>query len=203
MNSVNPYPSPFASMGGPRHWKIWAVAAAMILAAAAGTWIAGQYQIGRLDLLLKRYEQPIDDYAELASSARPQSLEADLLQGCKQAQVGTWLQTTDAIEFVDPDSGNRILVRVDPSKSHIDLNGRELSSCISDEIENRQFDIGSMTNTWALVMFVLGIGLGVWSWFGWEAWRRREKFVAPVAQTEPEPATVSEIAAEEKKSDKS
>ena len=158
----------------------------MTLAAAFGTWIAGQYQIGRLDTLRDRYSQPITDFAQTVARARPQSMEADLLEGCKQAQIGTWLQTTDALKFIDPVSGNRVVVRLDPSKSQIDLNGRELASCVSDEIENRQFDIGSMTNTWALVLALLGLGLGVWSWFGWESWRRKVRVMTAPAVPVPE-----------------
>lgn len=175
-------PPPQAS-NGARQWKIWAAAAGMTLAAAFGTWVAGQYQIGRLDTLRDRYSQPVMDFAKAAERARPQSMEADLLESCKQTQIGTWLQTTDALKFVDPVSGNRIVVRLDPSKSQIDLNGRELASCVSDEIENRQFDIGSMTNTWALVLALLGVGLGAWSWFGWESWRRKTKAV--IVRAEP------------------
>lgn len=187
MSENEPYPSPFASFGGTRHWKIWAIAAAMIFVAAAGTWTAGQYRIGRLDALVNKYEQPVNDFAQYAARARAQSLEAELLQGCKQLQIGTWLQTTDALEFLDPDTGNRVIVRLDPAKSHVELNGREMAVCVRDEIENRQFDIGSMTNTWAMVLFVLGLGLAAWSWFGWEAWRRRDRIVIPMSDVEPEP----------------
>jgi hypothetical protein len=178
-----PPPHPVAS--GACHWKIWAIAAATTLVAAFGTWVAGQYQIGRLDTLRDRYSQPVADFAQSVARARPQSMEADLLESCKQVQIGTWLQTTDALKFVDPVSGNRIVVRLDPAKSQIDLNGRELASCVSDEIENRQFDIGSMTNTWALVLALSGLGLGVWSWFGWESWRRKTKAVIVQAETVP------------------
>ncbi len=193
MSENQTYPSPFASVGGTRHWKIWAIAAAMIIVAAAGTWTAGQYRIGRLDALVNKYEQPVTDFALYASRARAQSLEADLLEGCKQAQIGTWLQTTDALEFIDPDSGNRIIVRLDPAKSHVELNGRELSVCVRDEIENRQFDIGSMTNTWAMVLLVLGMGLAAWSWFGWEAWRRRDHIAMPMRVAEPETVVTTDV----------
>ena len=189
--------SPFASFSGPRHWKIWALAAAMTLVAAGGTWIAGQYRIGRLDALLNEYEQPITDFARTSAQAKLGSMEADLLESCKQAQIGTWLQTTDALEFIDPASGNRVIVRLDPGKAQIDLNGRELSGCVSDEIENRQFDIGSMTNTWSLVLFVLGLGIGAWAWFGWESWRRRVRAMTvvsePMAQGAAEPEVVEAV----------
>ncbi len=190
--------SPFATFSGPRHWKIWAVAAAMTLVAAGGTWVAGQYRIGRLDALLNKYEMPITDFARSVAQAKIGSMEADLLESCKQAQIGTWLQTTDALEFVDPASGNRIMVRLDPGKAQIDLNGRELSGCVSDEIENRQFDIGSMTNTWSLVLFVLGLGLGAWAWFGWESWRRRVRAMTVVSEpaTQSAPAEVIEATVE-------
>lgn len=187
-----PTSSPFDAFSGTRHWKIWAIAAAVVMIAAGGTWVGGQYQIGRLDSLRDRYSQPISDYAHTVAKARPDSMEADLLDGCKQAQIGTWLQTTDALSFEDPATGNRIIVTLDPSRAHVDLNGRELSSCVSDEIENRQFDIGSMTNTWALVLFIISLGFGAWSWFGWEAWRRKAK--APVSASSPvEPQTAESI----------
>ena len=81
MSENQTYPSPFASVGGTRHWKIWAIAAAMIIVAAAGTWTAGQYRIGRLDALVNKYEQPVTDFALYASRARAQSggAIADLL----------------------------------------------------------------------------------------------------------------------------
>lgn len=155
--------------------------------------MSGQYRIGRLDSLNNRYSQPISDYAHNIARVRPNSLEAELLEGCKQAQIGTWLQTTEALNFEDPATGNRIIVTLDPSRAHIDINGRELSSCVSDEIENRQYDIGSMTNTWALVLFILSLGMGAWSWFGWEAWRRQAK-VHESASAEPEaPRTAESI----------
>lgn len=196
MADTESFSSPFANFNGTRHWKIWAFAAVMTLVAAGGTWIAGQYQIGRLDALRDRYNQPITDFAEASARARVGSMEADLLESCKQAQIGTWLQTTDALNFIDPVAGNRIVVQLDPSKSHLDLNGRELAICVDDEIENRQFDIGSMTNTWALVLFIISFGFAAWSWFGWEAWRRKTKGPAtaepsdnPVAEADEPPKT--------------
>lgn len=175
MADTDSYTSPFDAFQGTRHWKIWAITAATVLIAAGGTWIAGQYKIGRLDSMRDRYAEPITDYARAAERPRSGSMEADLLESCKQAQIGTWLQTTDALAFESPVSGNRVIIRLDPAKAFLDLNGRELSSCVSDEIENRQFDIGSMTNTWAMVLFIISLGMGAWSWFGWEAWRRRNR----------------------------
>lgn len=194
MAEMNFSKTSFPVFTGPRHWKIWAVAALMVLASAGGTWVAGQYRIGRLDNLLDRYAQPINDFAHSVERAKPGSMEADLLDSCKQAQVGTWLQTTDALEFVDPTAGNRIIVRLDPARAHLDLNGRELAACVSDEIENRQFDIGSMTNTWSLVLFILGLGLSAWSWFGFENWRRRNR--AMVVVSEPTQTPVVETVTE-------
>lgn len=191
MANTETYVSPFDSFSGPRHWKIWALVAATVLVAAGGTWIAGQYKIGRLDSMRDRYDHPVTDYARAIARVKSSSMEADLLESCKQAQIGTWLQTTDAISFEAPASGNRVLVRLDPSKAYLDLNGTEMSNCISDEIENRQFDIGSMTNTWALVLFIISLGLGAWSWFGWEAWRRKAKFSANRSVAEIEPETPS------------
>ena len=86
MSENDPYPSPFASVGGTRHWKIWAIAAAMIIVAAAGTWTAGQYRIGRLDALVNKYEQPVTDFALYAARARAQSLDA-AAQAAAKAQV--------------------------------------------------------------------------------------------------------------------
>lgn len=192
MPNPEAFPYTFASFGGSRHWKIWGAAALIVLAMATGTWMAGQYRIGRLDALLEHYQQPIMDFAQAMDRTRPQSLEAELLQGCKQAQVGSWLQTTDAIEFTDPVAGNRVVIRLDPNKAFIDLNGRELAGCVSDEIENRQFDIGSMTNTWALVLFVIGLGLSGWSWLGWQAWRPRHAASAPSPEAEVAEAEVVE-----------
>lgn len=196
MANTDSYASPFDAFQGTRHWKIWAITAATVLIAAGGTWVAGQYKIGRLDHMRDRYSEPITDYARAAERPRSGSMEADLLESCKQAQIGTWLQTTDAITFESPASGNRVMIRLDPVKAYLDLNGRELSGCVSDEIENRQFDIGSMTNTWAMVLFIISLGMGAWSWFGWEAWRRRARPVAsaPVAEDaviEPDKPTES------------
>ncbi len=71
------------------------------------------------------------------------------------------MQTTDALTFRDPLSGNRILVQLEAGKDFIDINGKELVSCISDEIENRQFNIGSMTNSWAMILIMVGALAGV------------------------------------------
>lgn len=145
-------------------WKLWLLASLMTLAAAVGTWGSGQYQIGRLDNLKGRYETPVEDFAVVMAKALPDSMEADLLEGCKQVQIGTWLQTTDALKFNDPISGNRIHVELAPDQAFLDINGREISSCVSDEVENRQFDIGSMTNTWAIILLMVSLSFGAWAW---------------------------------------
>lgn len=145
-------------------WKLWALCACAALVASIGTWLTGQYQIGRLDSLKNRYDQPVSNYAKYYADCADQSLERDLLEGCKQAQIGTWLQTTEALSFDGPLTGNRVSVRLDPENAYIDLNGRELSECIQDEVEDRQFDIGSMTNTWAIVLMLAAFCLGVWAW---------------------------------------
>lgn len=145
-------------------WKLWALFSFVSLIATIGTWLAGQYQIGRLDSLKTKYDSAIGNYAKYYGDAQANSLERDLLEGCKQAQIGTWLQTTDALRFDGPLTGNRIDVRLDLTKSYIDLNGREMSDCIQDEVEDRQFDIGSMTNTWAIILLLCSFCLGVWSW---------------------------------------
>lgn len=145
-------------------WKLWALFSVVSLIAAIGTWLTGQYQIGLLDSLKNRYEQSITNYARFYASAPTHSLERDLLEGCKQAQIGSWLQTTDALRFDGPLTGNRVDVRLDTDKAFIDLNGRELANCIQDEVEDRQFDIGSMTNTWAIILLLSSFCLGVWTW---------------------------------------
>ena len=145
-------------------WKLWAFAATILFIATIGTWIAGQYQIGRLDSLKKRYEQPTQNFAKMISDCAPHSMERDLLDGCKQAQIGTWLQTTDALRFDGPLTGNRIDVRLDAERAYIDLNGKELSECVQDEIEDRQFDIGSMTGTWSVILLLASFSMGLWSW---------------------------------------
>lgn len=133
--------------------------AAVLLFSALGTWLTGRYQIVRLDDLKDRYWEPVKDYGAVfaAASAQPQPLEKELLEGCKQSQIGTWLQTTDALSFVDPIAGNRILVKLDQSRAAFDLNGKEISACVQDEIENRQYDIGSQTSSWAVLLLGLGI----------------------------------------------
>lgn len=152
--------------------KLAIAACVILLIAAIGTYISGQYRIGRLDVLMDRYDQPVTDYAEAYSKTKLDSLEGELLSDCKQSQIGSWLQTTDALQFEDPISGNRVLVRLEPGKDFIDLNGKEISSCVQDEVENRQFDIGSMTNTWAFCLVVLSFAFGGLAWF-WGPYRRK------------------------------
>lgn len=164
MNSMQ-FPS-FLDIGaGPTgRWKLWALFAVFTLVASIGTWITGQYQIGRLDSLKGKYEQPINNYAKYYGDSPNNSLERDLLEGCKQAQIGSWLQTTDALHFDNPITGNRVGVQLDATKAYIDLNGREMAECVHDEVEDRQFDIGSMTNTWAIILFLGSFCLAAWSW---------------------------------------
>jgi len=145
-------------------WKLWALAAVVTLLAGIGTWFTGQYQIGRLDSLKNNYDTPVANFAKNIGNAPVKSLEWELLDDCKQAQIGSWLQTTDALRFDGPLTGNRIDVRLDGSKAYLDLNGKEISSCIQDEVESRQFDIGSLTNTWAILLLLLSFCLGIWSW---------------------------------------
>lgn len=145
-------------------WKLWALFCFVSLIAAIGTWITGQYQIGRLDSLKNRYQHPISNYAKFYGNAPDHSLERDLLEGCKQAQIGSWLQTTSALRFNGPLTGNRVDVQLDTTKAYIDLNGKEISDCVQDEVEDRQFDIGSMTNTWAIILLLGSFCLGVWTW---------------------------------------
>lgn len=150
--------------GTPGRWRLWALFAFVALVAAFGTWISGQYKIGRLDVLKNNYDEPVQNFAGAFSNAQQHSLEHDLLEGCKQSQIGTWLQTTDALNFRGPVTGNRIEVSLDDSKAFLDLNGREISSCVQGDIEDLQFDIGSMVNTWAVVLLLLSFCLGVWAW---------------------------------------
>ena len=149
------------TVGLAKYWRLALIAGILLLIAAAGTFMSGQYRIGRLDVLIDRYSQPVTDFAHANSRARTGSMEADMLEGCKQAQIGTWLQTTDALKFKDPVSGNRIVVELVPGRDYIDINGREISGCVIDEIENRQFDIGSMTNTWAMCLLLMGLVLSI------------------------------------------
>lgn len=145
-------------------WKLWFMFALFTLVSSIGTWVTGQYQIGRLDSLKGRYSEPINNYSKYYGDSPENSLERDLLEGCKQAQIGTWLQTTDALRFDGPLTGNRVGVRLDIAKAFIDLNGREMSDCVQDEVEDRQFDIASLTNTWAIILFLISLCLGGWSW---------------------------------------
>lgn len=152
--------------GITRYWRVTLVTSALFLVAAMGTYVSGQYRIGRLEALIDRYSLPVTDFASANSRARQGTMEADLLEGCKQAQIGTWLQTTDALKFKDPVSGNRISVELEPGRDYIDINGRDISSCVTDEIENRQYDIGSMTNTWALCLLMTGLIIGAVAFVG-------------------------------------
>jgi len=145
-------------------WKLWGLFAFFMLIASIGTWVTGQYQIGRLDSLKDRYEDPILNYARFYGDSPENSLEQDLLEGCKQAQIGSWLQTTDALRFEGPLTGNRVGVRLDVTKAFVDLNGREMSDCVRDDVEDRQFDIGSMTNTWAIILFLVSACMAAWTW---------------------------------------
>ncbi|MFA7276910.1 MAG: hypothetical protein WC043_08915 [Pseudobdellovibrionaceae bacterium] len=176
-------------------WKLWALAAIIALIAGIGTWFAGQYQIGRLDTLKGNYEQPVANFAKNIGNAPVKSLERQLLEDCKQAQIGSWLQTTDALRFDGPLTGNRIDIRLDNSKAFLDLNGKEIATCIQDEVEDRQFDIGSMTNTWAILLLLLAFCLGIWSWICYigahpdhesrlEAERARNVYAQTLAETE-------------------
>ena len=153
--------------GLAKYWLMALSVALVLLIASVGTYIAGQYRIGRLDALINRYDNPVTDFAAANSKARQGTMEADLLEGCKQAQIGTWLQTTDALKFKDPVSGNRIMVELEAGRDYIDINGREISSCVIDEIENRQFDIGSMTNTWATCLLILALAFGALAFVGY------------------------------------
>jgi hypothetical protein len=171
--------SQFASLtmssGFLGRWKLWALIAVTLMVAALGTWITGQYQIGRLDSLKNRYDQPITNYAKNYSETPENSLERDLLEGCKQAQIGTWLQTTDALRFDSPLTGNRVTVRLDVSKAFVDLNGREISECVQDEVEDRQFDIGSLTSTWAVILMLISVCMGGWAWICYQSFVQANK----------------------------
>lgn len=153
--------------GITRYWRLALTAGVLFLVAALGTYLSGQYRIGKLDTLIDRYAVPVTDYAAANSKARTGTVEADLLESCKQAQIGTWLQTTDALKFKDPVTGNRIMVQLEAGRDYIDINGREISSCITDEIEDRQFDIGSMTSTWVICLTLIGFILSGVAIFGW------------------------------------
>lgn len=168
-----------------RRFKIVAVVAGVLILAAIGTWIAGQYQIGKLDEVSGKYNAALTDYAASFASAKPESVERDVLEACKQSQIGSWLQTTDALQFKDPISGNRVLVELDPSRGFIDLNGREISICVQDEIENRQFDISAMTFNWAGVLMILGALIGGASFYGYR--RIHPKPVPQVVDVVAEP----------------
>lgn len=177
-------------------WKLWALFAFVSLIAAIGTWLAGQYQIGRLDSLKGRYNQAVTNYARFYAEAPGHSLERDLLEGCKQAQIGSWLQTTDALRFDGPLTGNRVDVRLDVTKAYVDLNGREMSDCIQDEVEDRQFDIGSMSNTWAVILLLCSFCLAIWTWVCYFGVTRQTKARNIYAETlaeasvrDPEPVT--------------
>lgn len=150
--------------GAAGRWRLWVVFSCVFLIAALGTWMSGQYKIGRLDVLKSRYDAPVQNFSGALSAAQKHSLERDLLEGCKQSQIGTWLQTTDALSFRGPLTGNRIEVALDEHKAFLDLNGREMSLCVQGDIEDMQFDIGSMVNTWAVILLLLSFCLGVWAW---------------------------------------
>ena len=181
-------------------WKLWAFFATILLVATVGTWIAGQYQIGRLDSVKKRYDQPVQNFAKMMADSPPHSVERDLLESCKQSQIGTWLQTTDALRFEGPLTGNRIDVRLDSERAYLDLNGKEMSECVQDEVEDRQFDIGSMTGTWSVILLFISFCMGLWSWICFVATRKaqtaRNIYAETLAMTNeqstatpPEPAT--------------
>ncbi|GEM_PF-1259839 len=150
--------------GASGRWRLWALFAFVALVAAFGTWISGQYKIGRLDVIKNQYNAPVTNFASQLAVAQKHSLEFDMLQGCKQSQIGSWLQTTDALQFRGPITGNRIEVSLREDKAFLDLNGREISVCVQDDIEDMQFDIGSMVNTWSVVLVLISFCLGVWSW---------------------------------------
>lgn len=155
--------------GAVGRWRLWAVFAVVALVASFGTWVSGQYKIGRLDILKSRYDAPVQNYARSLSSCQKHSLEFDLLEGCKQSQIGTWLQTTEALQFRGPITGNRVEVALDESKAHVDLNGKELASCVQADVEDMQFDIGSMVNSWSVILLLFSFCLGVWSWVCYSA----------------------------------
>lgn len=145
-------------------WKLWALFCFVFLVASIGTYITGQYKITRLDVLKNRYDEPVTNFARYFDEADNVSIERDLLDGCKQAQIGSWLQTTDALHFDGPLTGNRVQVRLNPEQAYVDLNGGEIAGCVRDEVADRQFDIGSMTTTWAALLLLVSICLGGWAW---------------------------------------
>ena len=177
--------------GSTGRWKLWALFSFFTLVASIGTWITGQYQIGRLDSLKGKYEQPIMNYAKYYGNSPNNSLERDLLEGCKQAQIGSWLQTTDALHFDNPITGNRVGVQLDVTKAYIDLNGREMAECVHDEVEDRQFDIGSMTNTWAIILLLGSFCLGAWSWICHQSQSKANKGRNIYAETLAEAAEIN------------
>ncbi len=154
------------TQGIAKYWRLALIASLLLLIASIGTYMSGQYRIGRLGVLVDRYSSPVTDFAAANSKARTGSMEADLLESCKQAQIGTWLQTTDALKFKDPVSGNRVMVELEAGRDYIDINGREISACVVDEIENRQFDIGSMTNMWAICLLIMALIAGAVAFLG-------------------------------------
>lgn len=196
MISMRLPPFLYAGTGFASRWKLWALFSFVSLVASVGTWFTGQYQIGQLDSLKGRYDQPVNNFAKYFGNAPGHSLERDLLEGCKQAQIGSWLQTTDALRFDGPLTGNRIDVRLDSEKAFLNLNGRELSDCIQDEVEDRQFDIGSMTNTWAIILLLASLCLAGWAWichFGALGARKaRNIYAETLAETESPPVTDAE-----------
>ena len=149
-----------------KFWRVGLIAAGLLLIAAIGTYVSGQYRIGRLDALIERYQEPVADYAAANSRARAGTVEAELLESCKQAQIGTWLQTTDALKFKDPVTGNRIVVQLEAGHDYIDINGREISSCVTDELEDRQYDIDSMTTGWSVGLLLASLLFGGLSLLG-------------------------------------
>lgn len=177
-------------------WRLWAFFAAVLMVATIGTWIAGQYQIGRLDSIRKRYNEPVQNYAKMVADCAPHSLERDLLDGCKQAQIGSWLQTTDVLRFDGPLTGNRIDVRLDPSRAYLDLNGKEMAECVQDEIEDRQFDIGSMTGTWTIILLLSSLCMGGWAWLCYSGLRptprQRNIYAETLAEAEEKSSPKSE-----------
>jgi hypothetical protein len=172
-----------------RRYKVTVIISLVFLLAAIGTYIAGQYQIGKLNEVSGKYDTPVTDYAATVADAKPESVERDVLEACKQSQIGSWLQTTDALQFKDPISGNRIIVQLDPSLSFIDINGREVSNCVRDEIENRQFDISSMTNNWALLLLVIAASVGGVGFYGYRI--NHPKPLPKIVDVEAEPVKVT------------
>lgn len=182
--------------GANGRWRLWALFAAVCLIASIGTWVSGQYKIGRLDALKSNYSDTVINYAKAFDRAPKHSLERDLLDGCKQTQIGTWLQTTDALNFRGPVTGNRVDVSLDPSKAYLDLNGREIANCIQSDIEDMQFDIGSMVNTWSVILLLASFSIGVWSWICYAAQaanisRGRNVYAERLAETVGETEAVS------------